>query len=313
MPSFNFNPFPLPILFLFMLSFLPLTTHVAGTATYLYHVCPNTSSTDDSGYLSNLRSLLSSFSLYAARNFEFYSLTYPTASLSSNANSKIQISVNISNPVHGLYSCRGDISADECRDCVASAAEDLAERCPKEKDAVGWYEWCMLRYSNRYFFSSMVTDPGIYMSNTINISEPSRFDQLVRTMMNDVASGVSKVGSAAKKFGTKEANFTALQTLYTLGQCTPDLSGSDCNSCLQRAIASLPGCCGGKNGGRVLFPSCNVRFEVYPFYSEMVAAAPSPTPGLPTPPPSSVTGPKGKWSTHLNLTAFHFILFFIYY
>jgi hypothetical protein len=147
----------------------------------------------------------------------------------------------------------------------------------------------------------MVTNPGIYMWNTINITEPSRFDQLVRTTMNDMASGISKVGSASKKFGAKEANFTALQTLYTLGQCTPDLSGSDCNSCLQRAIASLPGCCGGKQGGRVLFPSCNVRFEVYPFYQSSNTSAPTPStpPVLVPPPPGSETTSKGRVFSHL--------------
>ncbi|GLT69650.1 hypothetical protein SLA2020_417860 [Shorea laevis] len=103
--------------------------------------------------------------------------------------------------------------------------------------------------------------------------------------MNDLASGVSNVGSGAKKFGTKEANFTVLQTLYTLVQCTADLSGSDCNRCLQIAIANLPDCCGGKQGARVLFPSCNLRFEVYPFYQSL---APVP------PPPGSETTPKGK-------------------
>ena len=130
----------------------------------------------------------------------------------------------------------------------------------------------------------MDTEPSVPISSTLNISEQSRFDLLVKTTMNDLASGVSNVESGAKKFGTQEANFTALQMLYTLVQCTPDLSGSDCNWCLQIAIANLPGCCGGKQGGRVLSPSCNVRFEVYPFY-RTVATGP--------PPPGSVATSKG--------------------
>jgi hypothetical protein len=132
-------------------------------------------------------------------------------------------------------------------------------------------------------------------THAVNISEPSRFDLLVRTTMNDLASRVSNVGSGAKKFGTKEANFTALQTLYSLAQCTAELSGSDCRSCLQIAIAYLPVCCGGKQGARVLFPSCNVRFEVYPFYQSSNTSAPTPsTPPLVPPPPGSVTTSKGR-------------------
>ena len=103
--------------------------------------------------------------------------------------------------------------------------------------------------------------------------------------MNDLASGISNIGYGAKKFGTKEANFTAFQTLYALAQGTADLSGSDCSSCLQIAISNLQGCCGGQQGGRVLSPSCNVRFELYRFY-QLVAPVP--------PPPGSVSTPNGK-------------------
>ena len=49
-------------------------------------------------------------------------------------------------------------------------------------------------------------------------------------------------------------------------------------------------------GGRVVFPNCSFRYELYPFY-RMVATAPTPSPGVqssPPPSPSSVSGPKGK-------------------
>ncbi|KAK7840155.1 cysteine-rich receptor-like protein kinase 25 [Quercus suber] len=41
-------------------------------------------------------------------------------------------------------------------------------------------------------------------------------------------------------FATKEAAFSSSLTLYSLVQCTPDLSSFDCNKCLQGAIANLP-------------------------------------------------------------------------
>ncbi|XP_059438375.1 cysteine-rich receptor-like protein kinase 10 [Corylus avellana] len=279
-PGFNLclsTLFVLPLLIAFLSQ-----TRTEAAATYLFHDCPNaTTFTTNSTYENNSKHLLASLSSNATRATGFYNTTASTP--------------NSVETVYGLFLCRGDISAADCRDCVSGATEDVVERCPKAKDAVAWYEYCMLRYAKQYFFSSMVTDPGIYMWNTVNVSEPSRFDQLVRTTMNDLASGISNVGAGAKKFGTKEANFTALQTLYTLAQCTLDISRSDCNSCLQRAIASLPGCCGGKQGGRILFPSCNVRFEVYPFYQSLNTSAPTPsTPALVPPPPGSVTAPKGK-------------------
>ncbi|XP_062160720.1 cysteine-rich receptor-like protein kinase 10 isoform X2 [Alnus glutinosa] len=282
LPSFNLCAMTTLLLLPFLISFLSQTGTEAA-ATYLYHVCPNTTTfTANSTYQSNLNSLLASLTSNATSSTGFYNTT------ASPGNSV--------DTVYGLFLCRGDLSADACRDCAADATKDVVDRCPNEKVAVAWYDECMLRYSNQYIFSRMVTDPSIFMWNTRNISEQNRFDLLVRTTMNDLASGVSNVGSGAKKFGTKEANFTALQTLYALVQCTADLSGSDCNSCLQIAIANLPGCCGGKEGARVLFPSCTVRFEVYPFYQSVATFPPPPGSVVaPVPPlPGSVTTPKGK-------------------
>ena len=40
-------------------------------------------------------------------------------------------------------------------------------------------------------------------------------------------------------FWAKEANFTTLQTQYTLVQCTPDLSDYDCNRCLHPSVLTF--------------------------------------------------------------------------
>ncbi|KAH1111770.1 hypothetical protein GYH30_010213 [Glycine max] len=48
----------------------------------------------------------------------------------------------------------------------------------------------------------------------------------------------------------------------------------------------------GKRGGRVLYPRCNVRYELYPFY-HVTASPPSPSPSPPTllPPSTSPISP----------------------
>jgi hypothetical protein len=114
--------------------------------------------------------------------------------------------------------------------------------------------------------------------------------------MIDLAREISSnVPIGKKKFGTKEVIISAFQTLYYLVQCTPDLNSTGCNSCLLAAINLLSWCCSGKLGGGIVFPSCNIRYEFYPFY-RMAATAPTPSPELqPSPsPPGFVIGPKGK-------------------
>ena len=135
------------------------------------------------------------------------------------------------------------------------------------------------------------------------MSEPDRFNQLVRATMNDLASQLSNVRAGANKFGTKETTFTALQTLYTLAQCTPDMTGADCNRCLEIAINTLPGCCGGKQMGSVLFLSCIVKYAVSPFHQRADTLAPTPpqeqVPGL-------IISPKGFFFFFLIVISFKF-------
>ncbi|KAL8222739.1 hypothetical protein R6Q57_020140 [Mikania cordata] len=44
-----------------------------------------------------------------------------------------------------------------------------------------------------------------------------------------------------------------------------DLSSGACKTFLDDAINILPSCCDGKEGGRVVGGSCNIRYEIYSF------------------------------------------------
>ncbi|KAE8686674.1 putative Cysteine-rich RLK 29 [Hibiscus syriacus] len=86
------------------------------------------------------------------------------------------------------------------------------------------------------------------------------FDHLTRMIPN-----VSR-----NMYATKETEVSSYLKLYGLVQCTPDLTVPDCQSCLRTAIAQIPNTFGVKKSGsgRVLTPSCNIRYETYPFYGE---------------------------------------------
>jgi len=91
------------------------------------------------------------------------------------------------------------------------------------------------------------------------------------------------------KFATGNATAPEFKTLYALVQWTPDLSELDCNSCLVDAIQRIPGCCDNKEGGRVIGPSCNLRFEIYQFSNWTAAASPPSSPATSTTSISSST------------------------
>ncbi|KAM4101944.1 hypothetical protein ACB094_05G184400 [Castanea mollissima] len=277
MTSLNLNP-SMTLLFISMLSlsFLSHTTTHAADPVHLTEVCANTTFSPNSIYQSNLNSLLSSLSSNATQNLEFYNTTSGQ---------------NTPNPVYGLFLCRGDVTPQLCQECVAAAVKEVTKKCSREKVAVIWYDECMLRYSNRSFFSTVDEKPRLALLNTQNITEQEKFNKLLAKSMNETAAQASNAPIGAKKYGTMEVNISAFQTLYNLVQCTADLSRNNCSTCLQAAIKLLPWCCSGKQGGRVIFPSCSVRYELYPFY-RMENATLAPTPVH----PSSHTGKK-KFST----------------
>nr|POE95221.1 cysteine-rich receptor-like protein kinase 25 [Quercus suber] len=255
----SLNSMTLLFISMFSLSFLSRTTTHAADPVHLTEVCANTTFSPNSIYQSNLNSLLSSLSSNATQNLEFYNTTSGQ---------------NTPNPVYGLFLCRGDVTPQLCQECVAAAVKEVTKKCSREKVAVIWYDECMLRYSNRSFFSTVDEKPWFHLLNTQNITEQDKFNKLLAKSMNETAAQASNAPIGAKKYGTKEVNISAFQTLYNLVQCTADLSRNDCSTCLQAAIKLLPWCCSGKQGGRVIFPSCSVRYELYPFYRMEIATLP---------------------------------------
>ncbi|XP_042520780.1 cysteine-rich receptor-like protein kinase 10 [Macadamia integrifolia] len=247
--------------------------------TFLYDYCSNTTLyTNHSSFQDNLNILLPSLSSNGTSN-----------SINNYSNATVGQSPNT---VYGLYYCRGDATHDVCGDCVKYAAIDIVQRCPNGKEAVIWYDECTMRYSNHYIFSivSNSSTMTMTMSNTQNISDPTRFNQLVFNTTKKVA---MKAASNSNRFATLEASFTELQSLYTLGQCSRDLSVNDCYRCIVGNIANFSNCCTSKQGGRVFNPSCVVRYEVYPFYLTGTSV-PSPTPFVSPPPPSNGITIPGK-------------------
>ncbi|CAI9763347.1 unnamed protein product [Fraxinus pennsylvanica] len=252
--------------------------------------------------------------------------TYPTISLASSREDGFfnsQAGRGLPDTVYGLFLCRGDVNTTACQQCVETATTEVLQRCPKEKRATIWYDYCMLRYSNESIVSRVVLVPiTVYLYNTQNITdEPNRFRQLLGEAMNEIASEAANSNPSGKGFATKIVNFTEYENLYTLAQCTPDLSSVDCDNCLRTGIAQLRKCCDNKKGGRVIGESCNIRYEIYPFFNSTVAPAPPRTPNIPPiqpppPSPSSTSQGNGGISKQVIIAivvpiAVSFVFFFI--
>ncbi|XP_020966866.1 putative receptor-like protein kinase At4g00960 isoform X2 [Arachis ipaensis] len=269
---------PYPLFCLITLSVVALiTTEAVTDETYAVHYCPNTTTySPNSIYQTTLNQLLS----WLTSNSSTAKNGYYNTTIGANTPN---------NTIYGSFLCRGDLTTTACHDCVSAAAKKVLQPdfCPVGKESVIWFAECMVRYSDQPFFSVAAEVPVYSLSNTGNVPDESHFMTVLGDTMNSAAEQAAK-GGADKKFGTKEANISSFQTLYTLAQCTPDLSEFGCQKCLKIGTGQLPSCCDGKLGGRVLIPSCNVRFELYPFYHEM---------DVPLPPPQSNPNPKVQISS----------------
>ncbi|XP_020224118.1 putative receptor-like protein kinase At4g00960 [Cajanus cajan] len=224
--------------------------------------------TANSIYKANLNTLLSTLSSHTQINYGFYNFSY-------GQNSDI---------VNAVGLCRGDVEPDECRACLNHSTGNLTRTCPNQKEAVLWFDKCMLRYSNRTIFGIMETDPPLYSWYGNNATQVNEFNQVLWNLMANLKAKAAS-GDSRRKYATGNATASNFQNIYGFVQCTPDLSQQECNDCLDLAFSEVQTCCSGRRGARIMAPSCNIKYDYYRFYQQTTELDPQ----LP-PLPSKETG-----------------------
>ncbi|CAB4275866.1 unnamed protein product [Prunus armeniaca] len=232
--------------------------------------CSNTGTyTAGDKYQENLSSLLSSFSSNTQNNSGFYN--------SSRGQD--------SNKINAIALCRGDLSQDSCQACLNKSTDILLQNCSTQKEAIIWAEPCMVRYSYNLIFGIKQEDPLEYVPSPNPAKNPQQFE-LVLSPLLDILSERAASGDSLKKFAAGHATVPGDETIYALAQCTPDIDKQNCSSCLKQSVTEIQTCCGGKQGGRVLKPSCNLRYEVSLFFgstANSLVDIPAPVPAAPAP------------------------------
>ncbi|TXG62192.1 hypothetical protein EZV62_013555 [Acer yangbiense] len=170
---------------------------------------------------------------------------------------------------------------ENCNSCICNATDMLVKECKGNKTAIIWFDRCTVRYSNRSFYSTLDTYPAHAQYTIHAYDQEEVFAKILnRTIKKTIAM------LSASNYGIQNATVFNNKKLYTLVQCLPDLSTEDCRACLNIVVYgnvvrgvepsgllhSIPF----PLGGSVLNPSCNIRFEIYPFYGD-----PIPTYGAP--------------------------------
>ena len=218
--------------------------------SFICHTCsPGLGNyTTNSTYAANLNHVFSSLSSNTAIDNGFYPSSYGQDP----------------DKVYAIGLCRGDLNQDVCRSCLNDSTLALTQLCPNQKEAIGWFDNCTLRFSNHSTFGSEDDIPSCYRYNRNNVSDVDGYGKAVKSLLDSM---ISEAASSNRKFATKTSVAPDLSKLYGFVQCTPDLSEQQCNNCLEMTSSQLPLYSIGKGGGRFYTPSCNFRFDTYLFFN----------------------------------------------
>ncbi|KAK9911450.1 hypothetical protein M0R45_035359 [Rubus argutus] len=236
------------------------------TADYCWS-CSGDTTNATTTYEVNLKALLASLSLVNQTNYEFYHNSLGDGT----------------NKVNAIAMCRGDIAENDCRSCYTAASVILSQNCSNQHQAVIWAINCTVRYSNMSIFGIEEDEPTKFVPSPNNTSNLEQFKQVLNPLLKTLSEKAAS-GDSMKKFAAGHELVPGTnQTIYAIVQCSPDLDKENCTGCLDDAISDISNSTiDGKDGGRILKPSCSFRFENNRFYDlavDSLPPAPSPTQG----------------------------------
>ncbi|KAB1209854.1 Cysteine-rich repeat secretory protein 38 [Morella rubra] len=132
--------------------------------------------------------------------------------------------------IHGLALCRGNLSHVGCVDSVSEAKSHVRVYCHNDKAATIWYGNCLLKYSNKNFFSRVdAIEVVVCATNTVNGSEPVAVSLVkVNKLLRELA---EKASETPQMYATGNLKLDESRKLHGLVQCTRDLSRNNCAKC----------------------------------------------------------------------------------
>ncbi|KAL0802286.1 hypothetical protein Bca101_057462 [Brassica carinata] len=176
--------------------------------------------------------------------------------------------------VYATGMCAPGAEPDACSRCIETTSEDLLQTCPNKSSAFSWSAeetLCLVRYSSRSLSGLLVMDPrgALYNRQNLRTTNQTEFDNEWKNLMfsliaRTTSSSSSGGNSSSKYYGHNESLVPFFGNISALMQCTPDVSPTDCHTCLQRNVIDYEICCRKHLGGLISRPSCFFRCELYP-------------------------------------------------
>ncbi|KAJ0700266.1 putative Gnk2-like domain-containing protein [Helianthus annuus] len=259
-PQQTMSMFPGKLLFCFSLIHIYLiTTIILAQPDFVFNRCDNAENyTASSAYQRNLDTTLSTL---PTTNSGFGFFNFSTGKGNDTANS--------------IALCRGDVNPGECSSCLNDSVANLRKLCPNQKEALGYYDHCLLQYSNNDLLVYPQKRDYFFQFNPQNTTDIDKFNGALRPLMDELR-GAAAAGGSLLKFASGNRTGPGFDRIYGLVQCAPYLTEQECSECLEDEVSKIGIHDNGKIGGKIVLPTCYFRFEIYPFFNQSFRATPPP-------------------------------------
>ncbi|CAN6288599.1 unnamed protein product [Urochloa humidicola] len=198
--------------------------------------------------------------------------------------------------VYALALCRGDVLNDTaCGECVAATFAKIFNwtLSPGQEcfTAVSYFGGpCILVYNTDDFLNATAAANGgdapfeLWNDKNITGGDASLIVGLKQELLERTVE--TAAGAAPRRFATGVADSgTTFPPVYSLAQCTPDMSAGDCLACLRRLLGMVNSTMALRMGAQIHVIRCYFRYETYLFYDSQPmlrlgpssAQAPAPT------------------------------------
>ncbi|KAK1679934.1 hypothetical protein QYE76_040782 [Lolium multiflorum] len=192
--------------------------------------------------------------------------------------------------------CRADVNASTCDACVAAAftAAGASGNCPNNTGVTMYEDACVVRFSSVQFLDFLRADqwqPGELAFQitpafgNVTTVPGAWFSAAATAILTAVADHAVANSTARMYFATGEMDFQP--KIYAIAQCVPDMTPSQCKSCLGTLVIQSTGLLVNTKPRWIMsfVAWCNLRYSVQPLYEGRSMLQ------LQAPPPPAVVPP----------------------
>ncbi|KAJ4722795.1 cysteine-rich repeat secretory protein 3 [Melia azedarach] len=234
----GFSSKPQLLLVLSLFFFANLAESAVDYSTLVYKGCAKQLFQDPTGVYSQALSALFGSLVQQSTKAKFFKTSTGTGQTS----------------ISGIFQCRGDLSNNDCYNCV-SKLPTLSDRlCGKTISSRVQLLGCYMVYE----VSGFPQVSGMEMlyktcgaTNVAGSGFEERRDAALQVLENGVVSGHGFYTSS-------------YQSVYLLAQCQGDVGDSDCGDCVRSAVQRAQVECGSSISGQVYLHKCFVSYSYYP-------------------------------------------------